>query len=381
MNCCEPTNRRTVKVLHLICSTGYYGAERWVLALVSKLSKDDIEVELAVTSEDINFRIEVLERFSKSYGLGHRIEMRTAFDVRIVKSLTKIIDSNGIDVIHTHGYKSDIVGLIVAKWANVKCMSTPHGFGENLGFKLRTYIRFGTFALRFFDRIVPLSTALCEDLINKGIPLDRISVIENAVDLEEIDRRVLSLDEKVIPSKGKKLGYVGRLVSGKRVDHIISVFDKLWSKDHSLELLIVGDGPERNTLETMVQGLPSVNSIQFLGYVEDRFVVMRSLDVFVMASISEGIPRCIMEALALELPVAAYDIPGVDELIKNYETGALAPSGDIIRLEKICEELLYDVNLAKRLGIAGRHLIERTFTAERMASDYSKLYREMLFCE
>ena len=115
-----------MKVLQFICSTGFYGAERWILAL-SKHMPQDVENHLVVTLEPGTEDLELLKQFS-SLGQTHQIAMRNRFDLGAISKLAELIRRHGIDVIHTHGYKSDILGVLAARKAGIPCVVTPHGF-------------------------------------------------------------------------------------------------------------------------------------------------------------------------------------------------------------------------------------------------------------
>src|SRR5699024_8844549 len=101
---------------------------------------------------------------------------------------------------------------------------------------------------------------------------------------------------------------------------------------------------------------------------------LRRFDLFVMTSHHEGTPLCLMEAMAMGVPVAAFDIPGVDLLIKQNETGMLASQGDVAGLTRHCEALLGDPHLSACLAEAARQQVLEEFSAVRMARDYVSLY-------
>lgn len=116
-------------------------------------------------------------------------------------------------------------------------------------------------------------------------------------------------------------------------------------------------------------------NIEFLGYRTDRLRIVNKMDLFTMTSSLEGIPRCMMEAMALGIPVAAYNIPGVDQLIKSNKTGLLAEYGDTEGLKNCWEKILYDDSLARSLSNSGRQYIKEYYSAKRMAKEYTILYK------
>lgn len=117
-----------VKVLHFICSTGFYGAEKWILALANNSDRNLVTSELVVTREPTNLDLKLVSDFNALELQSHEVDMTGRFDHRAIRSLVKLIKEQEIDILHSHGYKSDILGIIAAKMAGIKCITTPHGF-------------------------------------------------------------------------------------------------------------------------------------------------------------------------------------------------------------------------------------------------------------
>lgn len=366
---------RPLHVLQFICPTGFYGAERWILALAKHLAPDRVRSSLAVTLEPGTKDLELVRQF-RDQGLGdtHALPMRHRFDLGVVRRLARLIESEGVDLIHTHGYKSDIIGLLAARRAKVPCLVTPHGFENASDPKLRAFIWLGCKAMARADAVAPLSPALMDDCRRLGVPNDRLHYIQNGVDLTEVEEERL----RPIKKSGKRrIGFIGQLISRKNVDDILTIFDRLHGDRDDIELQLLGDGDDRPRLEALADQLSSRPDIHFLGFRDDRLELLHSFDLFVMTSTLEGIPRCLMEACAMGVPVAAYDIPGVDQLIRHGETGLLAAPGDQAGLESHWRSLLDDRELAGRLGGAAREHVREHYSAERMTKEYEALYRQL----
>ncbi len=371
----KPTMRKP-RVLQFICPTGIYGAERWILALANNLSAERVTVELAITRESGQQNMAV---FNNSGHPCHEIPLRNPFDLSAIRQLARLLRERGIDILHTHGYKSDIIGLLAAKWAGVKVVATPHGFGEAKHAKLKLYKWLGGYALRFANVVAPLSAQLQQEVEALGVRADTIHYIQNGVDLTEIDRRLAECGNNVpATASSSRIGYIGQIIPRKKLQLLLSVFDQLWTTDPSLELVIVGDGPDRPAMEAIASALPSAAKIQFTGFRSDRLAILSELDVFVMTSSSEGIPRCMMEAMAMETPVAAFAIPGIDQLLIHEQTGMLAPYAQTELLAAHIQRLLDDKAFARSLASRGRQFIVRHFSAKRMADQYSSVYEELL---
>ena len=364
-----------MNILQFICPTGFYGAERWVLALANNISSE-INCDLAITLEPHQDSHEIIEQYPDTAGKTHAIRTKGAFDLSAISQLSQVIIDNDIQIIHTHGYKSDIIGYLAAKKAGIKCVSTPHGFGESINLKLKLYIKLGVFFLRFFDAVSPLSQQLVDEVKEQGVPDKKITYIQNSVDLKEVE--AFHKNQEDTPNKKFIIGYIGQLIARKQIHHLIEVFDKAHAQHPEIELQILGDGFLRQELEAYANTLPSKDAIHFLGFRNDRLELLCQQSVFAMTSTSEGIPRCMMEAMGMEISILAYDIPGIDQLVTNNETGLLAPLGDKEQLQEQLIRLITDSSLREKLAASGRKFIQDHYSAKRMATEYESLFHKLL---
>jgi len=364
---------RPIKVLQFICPTGFYGAERWILALAKHLDPQKIDCELAVTMEPGQKKLELVSEYNKLGLASHIVPMQNKFDLSAVSKLAALIKANNIDIIHTHGYKSDIIGVLAARKAGIKSVVTPHGFENAKDIKLRIFIWLGCQAMKYGTKVVPLSQQLLSDVLRMGV--NKTLYIQNGVDLSEVEATIAP----VRPQDGeKRIGFVGQMISRKNIVDILDVFESLHQKHPNTRLLLLGDGDSRQELESYSQNLSSKNNIEFLGFRDDRLALLKSFDLFVMTSTLEGIPRCLMEATAASIPVAAYNIAGIDQLISHQQTGLLATLGDKDTLLSYWEELLFDTEQASKLAAAAKDYVYQHYSANRMAAEYTELFSELV---
>ncbi len=374
------TPKKVINVLQFICPTGFYGAERWILALVKNSDPNTVNHELAVTYESEKQNLELLHQFPKA-NQTHKITMNGRFDWQVIKKLVSLIKQRNIDIIHTHGYKSDILGVIAARKAGIKSVATPHGFGTSKELKLQLFTWLGGKSLSFFDKVVPLSKQLYKESLDYGVAKDKCFYIRNAVDLTEIDEFLVKktpYSKTDAKAEKKQIGFIGQLIPRKNVKDAIDIFDTLWQNDKNIEFNLLGDGESRQELERYANSLASAQDIHFLGFRNDRLERLKDLSLFVMTSEDEGIPRCLMEACAMEIPIAAYDIAGIDQLISHQKTGLLAPFGDKKQLALHWRQLLDDADYAQTLARAARAFVLEKFSGQRMAKEYHDLFRQLL---
>jgi glycosyltransferase involved in cell wall biosynthesis len=366
---------KTINVLQFICPTGFYGAERWVLALAKHLNTDKVRCELAVTMEPCQKELELVKEYQKLGLPCHQISMKNKADLAAINSLVELIHKNEIDIIHTHGYKSDIIGVLAAKKARIKCIVTPHGFENAKDFKLRLFIWLGCQAMRFADLVVPLSQQLLADCKRLGVKQSKTVYIQNGVDLSEVEQ---TLTPQRANKNEKRIGFVGQMISRKNIFDLLDVFDTINSKHPNTRLVLLGDGDARMELEKYAAILKSKDNIEFLGFRDDRLELLKSFDLFAMTSTLEGIPRCLMEAAAANIPVAAYDIPGIDQIIKHNETGLLATLGDKKTLELHWESILFNPDIAQKVAQNAKDYVYEHYSANRMAEEYTSLFESSL---
>lgn len=368
-----------MNVLQFICPAGFYGAEMWILALAKHLNPDEVHCRLAITWESQDQNLTLFHRFRALALPADRFAMKGRFDFKVIGKLCQFIQDEKIDIIHTHGYKSDILGIIAAKKTGIKSVSTPHGFENSADFKLQMFIRLGCMSLRFFDRVVPLSEALMSDILKIKVSPEKVRMIVNGVDLKEAETEMQTESPPLYPDTGtKKVAYVGQMASRKNIGDLIKTFDLLYQDHPDTQLFLIGEGRQRPELTAYARSLPSSENIVFLGYRADRLRVLKEMDLFCMTSSLEGIPRCMMEAMAMRVPVAAYNIPGIDQLIVHEKTGLLADFGDYKTLKHCWERLLYDEAFAEKVAQNGRNHILQNFSAQNMAVAYTALYQEIL---
>lgn len=372
--------RRRLKVLQLAGAAGMFGAERWILALGRHLPRDQVETTIG-TIRDVRDEIPPLSIHAGRMGFPNlMIDAYGKLSLPAIPKLRRYIREHRIDVLHTHGYKTDIIGVLATRGTDCVLVSTPHGWSTNAGVRLQVYEALGRASFAAFDAVVPLSDGLARGLAGVPWVRRRVRVIRNGVDLAEVaECESVDAELTALKSRGIRIyGYIGQLIERKRVDTLVRAFAEI--ADDAKRLYIVGDGPRRRALEALAASLGQADRVRFTGFRENRLSLLRGFDVFVLASGLEGIPRCLMEAMAISVPIVSSDIEGSRALVRHDETGLLFPVGDHRALAARLRELDDAPELGARLARAGRQRVEREFSASRMADEYLDLYRELVGC-
>jgi glycosyltransferase involved in cell wall biosynthesis len=173
---------------------------------------------------------------------------------------------------------------------------------------------------------------------------------------------------------GPIVGAVGRLAFQKGFDVLLHAMRDI----EAATLVIIGDGEERDQLESLATRLGVAERTIWAGWDDDVRPEVRSFDVFVLPSRFEGFPLVVLEALLAEKPVVATDVGSVGEAVIQGETGLLIPPEDPSALAAAIAQLFADQELGRRLGVQGRRLVLSRFTDSHMAQSFSHLYTELM---
>lgn len=375
----------TIRVLQLASPSGLYGAEHWILALIRNLDQKRVQSFVAAVQDAPHATAPICKSAAE---IGFSTFVLTApgrFNLSAVRQLKRLIINNRIDILHTHGYKTDFYGLLASLGTRCKVVTTPHGWTNNPDFKLRLYEKLDRVAFMFCDAVVPLSMGLYHMIKSTPFIRGKIILIKNGVDLAEVHATEdLPPEITELKKKGKHIiGTIGRLVPGKAVDIIIrATAEPVGANWH---LVIIGTGEQEADLKNLSQTLGIADRVSFLGFRQDRLAYLKGFDCFVLASLSEGVPRCVMEAMAANVPVVASDIEGCRNLIQHNKTGVLFSTGDFRALAAGIDRLSYEKTFRDQVVAAAAFFVAEHFSAARMAKEYEALYARLcktdLSCE
>lgn len=357
------------RVLHLRTVTGKGGGPEKTLLATPKHLGQDYEVRLAY----------LRPRHDPAYDMPARARACNVplidipewgpADPRSLFRLATAIRRFQPHLLHAHDYKTNVLSLLLGRWFSIPVMTTLHGY-VTLGGKLNLYYRIDRWALRRMHHSIAVSPDLHEFLGKLGIPAGRRSLVENGIDTEVYRRRMDRGEGKRrfgFDAETLLVGAVGRLQPEKGFDLLIESTSKLLEQGMTFNLIIAGDGPERDRLEALIHGRGQAGRIRLLGHCSETIALYQAVDVFVLSSLREGLPNVLLEAMALEVPVAATRVGGVPRLVRHEDNGLLFPAGDQQALTDAMARLLCDRPLRLRLGAAGRKTIEQQYSfAQRM---------------
>jgi glycosyltransferase involved in cell wall biosynthesis len=234
------------------------------------------------------------------------------------------------------------------------------------------------FVLRKYARVVAVSDEVKQRLLKAGVREEKIHLVRNGIDLRPFDNAVPSLREDLTSGASLLVGLVGRLAWEKGIDIFLGAAARVLVEFPKAKFVVVGEGPDRDRLERLIDDLKIRESISMLGRRDDMPSVYASLDVMVSSSRQEGLPMAILEGMASGLPLVATDVGDVATMVLDGRTGVLVPAGDKNLLAGAIVELLRDSAKRTHFGKAARQLIEDEFSAGRMTADYLRVYAEAI---
>jgi glycosyltransferase involved in cell wall biosynthesis len=368
-------------VLHVIGGADTGGAMSHLLPLLSALRRAGCDARLlalgaggladAARARDIPVRV---------------LPMRNAYDPRMLRSLRTVLSATPWDVVHTHGMRANLpVRLLFRTLPREErpCLfTTVHSdleldYGSSL--KVRAYGLLERGSVPVVDRIVCVSDGLRRRLEERGYDSKRLLTIHSGVELERLG---LSVGQQASGAAAHPptIATVARLVPVKDIGLLLEVAARLRPEFPELRVVVVGDGSERGRLEATAAAIGVADMVSFAGWVDDVAAALAGVDVFVLTSVFEGgVSLAVVEAMALELPVAATDVGGVAEAVIDGVTGYVVPrTGEradiVVALADKVARLLGDPPARRRLGAAGAARVAAQFTVERAAQQTIAAY-------
>jgi glycosyltransferase involved in cell wall biosynthesis len=247
-------------------------------------------------------------------------------------------------------------------------------------FKALCYRRLDNSTSRFNGAVIAVSNAVREDLLEQGMDPHRAIVIKNGIEIPPLDPGLGSRvrAELGIAPDTPVIGTVGRLSPQKDYPTLLKAAAGIIAAVPRAIFLILGDGDLRVDLEKLAGELGIGERVRFLGYRENVMDAVAAFDIFALASLWEGLPLAVLEAMALARPVVATAVPGTVEALEDGETGFAVPLKVPSALAEKIIELVRDPEKSRKMGVSGRRRVEESFSRERMVDEHESLYRRLL---
>lgn len=324
-------------------------------------------------------------------------QIASVSNINSIGQLARLMRHNQYDLVHVHTPIAAVLGRIAAKLAGVQSIVyTAHGFpfhdrSSPLEYLLYTSIE--KFCARFTDLIL---TQNYEDRLTaqklRLCPAEKVAYLGNGIDINRFDRKQLNPDHQTelrrflgIPETATLIvGTIGRLTYKKGSSYLIEAAAKLLPRFPNLHVLVIGGqldtDPEPFEAELIerIRGLGLERHVTLTGYRDDIPELLGVMDIFTLPTFThEGLPRSILEAMGMGLPVVTTDIRGCREAVIHQQTGLIVPPQDSEALAEALALLLANPDLRQAFGKAGRHYLEAEYNEDMVFQRLIARYREL----
>lgn len=352
------------RVVEVIADSTLSGAPRHLSTLVKKL-KNKFDVVVICPQ---GWLAEELKRLGIKFTI---VNFKSFSDFKSVSNLKSELRKLKPDLIHFHGVRAGWLGILATNGLKPKKIYTEHLYTFDYHLKNPLREKMQLFGLKKIvksvDKIVVPSSAVETFLVGRlNILSSKIKIIPNGLE-----------DYAITKKKSRhKIGFIGSLNEQKGISCLICAIRLLVRKFPDLCLEIIGEGPSRDRLQKESQDLEE--NIKFIGSVEQISPHLATWNLLVAPSLSESFGQVALEAAIAQLPIIATKVGGFMEVIEDGKTGILVDAGNAQDLANAIEKLLKSDKLCTEMGAAARHRYEKLYSADLMASEFEKLYKDIL---
>ena len=372
------------KITVMQCRSTYTtggGPDKTVLLSAEKhnLEKFDIVLVYLRGAKDHEFQV---AKWAKNRGLNvHEVLEYKKIDFDNFRQIYRLIKRNQVDIFHSRDYKTAVIAYVLSWFfPRMKLLFTAHLWHDQDSYKMKFYTWLNLRALKRFHKVIAVSHALKEFMIERGVDANKITVVHNSIDIDEWKRGHVGSTirkEYQIPESAKVVGYVGRLRYEKDMPTLLTVAQNVIRQRPDTYFIIIGDGPERENLEQQVRDMELTEKILFLGFRKDTMNAYAAMDVFASASLTEGTPNTVLEAFAMEVPVIHTEVGGVGEIVEDGHDAILVQPGDIDGITKAVLSVLNDEEKAKMLRENGRKSVCTKYSFMNRLKTLEGIYEEL----
>ena len=293
-----------------------------------------------------------------------------------------IIRRQKIDIVNVHG-QNPLGKLCSILSFPAVIIHTDHGTTVGASVKRRQRVVFSNRLLTpFINHFVAISKNMRKSLIlRERVPQDKITLIYNGIDVDKISKKAgikKKLKESLaLPSAVPIVGTVGRLAPEKQYPLLFEALARLREQKAEFFTIIIGDGPDRDPLEALVQKMRLNDRVRFLGYRNDVHHLLEIMDVFLFSSGGEAFSITLLEAMAKTKPIVAFDVEGVNEAVVDNRTGFLVPFGDVKEFANKAQALLDSPLLRQQMGRAAFERVNAEFDIKKTIRKLEELYVQL----
>ncbi len=368
-----------MKILNLIGGGDVGGAKTHIISLASRLSRY-CQVKV------VSFRDGPFVEDTRAAGVDVEV-VQNRNPLRDLHALRRIVETYGPDVIHCHGARANMMGVLLKRWVQIPLMTTVHSdyrldyMGRAL--KQASFGMINKYCLRRVDYYTCVAQRTARMMASRGFPAHRIYTIYNGIDFSQthcsIDRHAYLARFGLDCREGDVLcGIAARLTAVKDVPTLLRAAQQAVRHCPQLKIVIAGDGEDRESLESLADTLGIRDHVLFLGWIDNIHEFFAAMDINVICSLSETFPYVILEGIQERCATITSDVGGMPELIDDGVNGYIFQPGDYRMLAKYLQTLCEDAKLREEFAARLFEKACANFSLDVMARTQLSIYESVL---
>ena len=366
---------KKIKIAFISYGLDVGGIETLILEICKRLPSD--RYSLCVCEFQGNGKLQ--KEFEEAGVEVYTVKKTRNLDWALPFKLARLFKQQHIDIVHAHGQSPWLYAGIAAKLAGVPVVYTEHTTPDvTINQNIQRWKKIEKVLSMITARITTVSDSIAGYMVNEaGISAKKVKVIYNGIDAKIYDRQVdvyAKRKELGINEADLVIGSVASLLPKKDPETLLKAFKLVIQKVPYAKLVMVGDGPLKDSLWSMVNSLLLNDKVIFLGNRRDVPELLKIFDVFALSSVKEGLPIAALEAMASGLAVVATDVDGNPEVVQHGKTGFIVPARNPEALADSIVKLLLDRNEAKKMGVLAQEMVKEYFSFEKMIAEYENIY-------
>jgi glycosyltransferase involved in cell wall biosynthesis len=373
-----------MRVIHVMReSEEIYGAERVILAELAKQRADGLDAQFLMLEETrIEGRPDKMGKAVTALGVPLiRVPVHSQISWGMIRDVRDRLRGANADVIHTHGYKGDFIGLLGGRLAKIPVVGEVSGWlFPKRDLQIRFYEWLDVQTLKRMDRILVLSDHYRRLTMRMGMGW-KVRLVPSGVDIEGLRARAGKADLRArlgLAPGTPLVGMLSRLSLEKGVDLFVEAMAYVARRLPDARGVVFGTGPEEARLKEQARRLGLEQHLIWAGYCAEAMDALLSLDVVALTSRFEALPQTLMEAMVMKRPAVVTPVGGCPELVLDGETGIVTPNHDPERIASAFCHLLSKPELARQMGERGARRIEENYTMDHWSRRTLAVYEGLL---
>ncbi|MEW5800863.1 MAG: N-acetyl-alpha-D-glucosaminyl L-malate synthase BshA [bacterium] len=303
------------------------------------------------------------------------------YTLALAAKIIEVIQKYGLEIIHVHYTVPHTMAAYLALKAlkdyPAKIITTLHGTDISLIGMDPSYKSITRFGLETSHGVTAVSHYLAEITRQEFEFSNPIKVIHNFVDARKFAKTSIPIiRKKFAPCDEKIITHISNFRMIKRIPDVLEVFQLIQRRVPAI-LLMVGDGPETPTSMKLAREMGLTAKVHFLKFVNSVQKILNMSDLFLLPSETESFGLAALEAMSCQVPVVAYRVGGLPEVVEDGRSGFLVAKGDIEAMARFALLILEDKELSQRMGERGRYLAVNRFSEEEKVTEYEQYYQKI----